>query len=96
LTGNTFSGNVGDAIGPIVATSGDDAIVVTATSITLGGNTINFDASIGPLTIDGGDGDDTLTIDLSSGPIPVPITLGVGCNRHGQEHDDHRVYCWWC
>ncbi|WP_442509307.1 Calx-beta domain-containing protein [Novipirellula sp. SH528] len=84
LTGNTFTGNVAGVIGPLPGTTaGNDNIVVSATTVTIGTNVLTYDASVGPLTIDGGDGDDTLTIDVSAGPIPVAINFNGAGNVVG-------------
>ncbi|MCM2371709.1 dockerin type I domain-containing protein [Aporhodopirellula aestuarii] len=91
-TGNTFSGNVGGAIGPIGGTVGDDTIVVTANSITINGNTLTLDPSLtDPIVIDGGDGDDIFIIDVSSGPILVPITFNGGANVSSMPGDEIQV-----
>ena len=87
VTGNAFTGNIVDL--GINATAAADAITVSATAVAFAGNAarnVTIDANVNRLRINGGDGNDTLTVDYTGGVSP-PNVIFNGGNQTGTPGD---------
>ncbi|MCM2371003.1 tail fiber protein [Aporhodopirellula aestuarii] len=78
LAENNVSGNGGGGVTGLVGTTGNDTILVTSTTISINGATLNYDGTMGPISIQSGDGNDVIEIRSTASGSPITIDAGAG------------------